>query len=274
MEKLGFVALVAAGILAIVGFNLLIGREGTPSENGDGRADKIRLIPYEEIRSVTFYVFPFDEDTYYEELNNSIPALKEVGFNTIWIVNPWMSFNPEPLSDPPVYDDSRFDHLLDVLDLLRESGMKAILGLNYLGKGWSPEGIDPGKWITDEEMFSAFESYVEEFLSRIEQYNDTAYILFFTEGTEPEGLDPYSDAREHAALLRKTLGSLPTRLNPEIRERFAIGYHDYSIINLDWGGGESPIARPNPFDFLSSVSFFPISDCFIDLFQWLRYYRT
>jgi hypothetical protein len=32
-----------------------------------------------------------------------------------------------------------------------------------------------------------------------------------------------------------------------------MGYHDYSIINLDWGGGESPIASPNPYDFVSMV---------------------
>jgi len=63
-----------------------------------------------------------------------------VGFNTIWIVNPWRAFNPKPLASPPVYDDARFDHLKRVLRLLKENGMEAILGLNYLGKGWSPRG--------------------------------------------------------------------------------------------------------------------------------------
>jgi hypothetical protein len=71
-----------------------------------------RVLDYGDIRSVTFYVFPFEEGKYLEELERSLPSIKETGFNTIWIVNPWHSFNPEPLSDPPVYDASRFKHLL------------------------------------------------------------------------------------------------------------------------------------------------------------------
>ena len=248
VDKRLITVVMAMGLLAVA-YIILVQEEGMDN----GEADKIRLIPFEEIRSVTFYVFPFDGERYLRELNDSIPALKDAGFNTIWIVNPWMAFNPEPLADPPVYDDSRFDHLLEVLDLLRENGMKAILGLNYLGEGWSPEGIDPGRWIIDEDMYGAFETYVEEFLGRIVQYNDTAYILFFTEATEPKGLDPFSEAGQHAALLRETLGSLPTRIDPEIRSKFVLGYHDYSIVNLDWGGGESPIPRPIPYDFVSMV---------------------
>ncbi len=208
---------------------------------------------YSMIRSVTFYVFPFDEETYYEELERSLPKIKATGFNTIWIVNPWAEFNPKPLAKPPVYNLGRFEHLRKVLVLLRANGMEAILGLNYLGKGWSPEGIDPGSWITNRTMYDAFERYVGEFLERIEDFHDMVYIVLFTEGTEPEGLDPYRDARIHAAYLRETLGSLPSRLDPNLRGEFRIGYHDCSLINLDWAEGESPIEGEYTFDFLSMV---------------------
>jgi len=227
------------------------GPSGPENETSESPMNASQLIG--GIRSVTFYVFPFDPDIYYSELKDAIPKLKRVGFNTIWIVNPWRSFNPKPLADPPLYDDSRFQHLREVLDLLKRNGMRAILGLNYLGKGWAPEGIEPAKWITDPEMYGAFEGYVNEFLTRIQDYHDIVYIVVFTEGTEPEGLDPYGDARKHAALLRSTLGSLPTRLDKGLRKKFLIGYHDYSLVNLDWARGESPIQLPIPYDFVSMV---------------------
>ena len=66
------------------------------------------VLEYRDIRSVTFYVFPFEEEAYLRELESALPQIRATGFNTIWIVNPWLSFNPEPLSDPPVYNDSRF----------------------------------------------------------------------------------------------------------------------------------------------------------------------
>ncbi len=218
---------------------------------GDNKSSA--LLPYGDIRSVTFYLFPFDEASYHEMLKDSIPAIRKAGFNTIWIVNPWVSYDPQPLKTPRVFEESRFEHLRQVLGLLRENDMKAILGLNYLGKGWCPEGVEPGSWVADPRMYQAFESYVEEFLRRIEDFNDTAYVLFFTEGTEPEGIDPYADAERHASKLRETLGSLPSRLDPSLRGKFSIGYHDYSIVNLGWGNGASPTPLPTPYDFVSMV---------------------
>ncbi len=254
MERRMLLLSLGVAVASIVATTLLLmyGPAPGPSNRTANDTEK-ESWSFDGIRSVTFYVFPFEEEKYYEELRRSIPELRNTGFNTIWMVNPWMSFNPKPLVDPPLYDDSRFEHLCEVLDLLRENGMRAILGLNYLGKGWAPDGIDPGRWIMDPVMYRSFETYVAEFLRRIERYSDMVYIVFFTEGTEPDGLNPYADARQHARHLRGTLGSLPTRLDPGIRSKFIIGYHDYSIINLGWGMGDSPIQDPNPFDFVSMV---------------------
>lgn len=246
------VAAFIAVIVALAGYFLRTGREEA-NQTGKPSSQENATTDYGNIRSVTFYVFPFDEETYYQELERSLPKIKATGFNTIWIVNPWAEFNPKPLAKPTVYNTARFEHLRKVLGLLRANGMEAILGLNYLGKGWSPEGIDPGKWITNRTMYDAFEAYITEFLERIQDFHDMVYILLFTEGTEPEGLDPYRDARVHAGYLRKTLGSLPSRLDPKLRAKFRIGYHDYSLINLDWAEGDSPIETADTFDFLSMV---------------------
>jgi len=72
-------------------------------------------------------------------------------------------------------------------------------------------------------MYHAFEVYVDEFLRRIEPYHDMVYIVVFTEGIEPEGLNPYRDAKKHAKLLRGTLGSLPTRIDPSLRGGSGLG---------------------------------------------------
>src|SRR5205807_2357807 len=58
-------------------------------------------------------------------------------------------------------------------------------------------------------------------------------------------------AGELADRLKTTLGSLPERLPPRLRAQFAIGYHDNSLIDLGWSGSKSPIASPDPFNFLS-----------------------
>ncbi|MBI4708729.1 MAG: cellulase family glycosylhydrolase [Candidatus Portnoybacteria bacterium] len=215
------------------------------------------------IKSVTWYDFGVTAAQSYLNLQAALPKMKSTGFNTVWLVNAWRNFNPQPLATPPIYNEQSFSDLKKVLDLLRANNMKAIIGLNYLGKGWEPEGIDKCKWITDSVMYNSFEAYAKEFMTRISSYGDMAYVLFFTENSEPCGPKPgagrdwnaYTDAKEIADLLRATLGSLPNRLPADLRSKFKMGYHDYSLITLNWAGGVSPTLNPNPFDFLSTVAY-------------------
>lgn len=199
------------------------------------------------LHSVTYYPSPASD----KELNSWLAELKQTGFNSLWLVNAWKDFNPRPLANPPVYDDAAFLRLTQTLDLLRQNNMKAILPLNYVGP--APEGINACRWTVDLPMYQAFETYVNEFLRRIEPYSDMVYILFFTEGSEP--CIPGIGAKQMAALLRPTLGSLPQRLDPQLRSKFKIGYHDYSLINLNWASGESPIQMPLSYDFLSGNAY-------------------
>ena len=217
----------------------------------------LALSPYEQIKSVTFYDFPLDinNEQMVVDFESALPSIKSNGFNTVWLVLPWWSFNPKPLTEPPVYTNQTFTNLASILRSLKNNNMYAILPLNYLGQGWSPEGIDHCQLITNPTMYNSFERYVREFLTRISEYSDLVYILFFTEGLEPCSMNPYADAEAIASLLRPTIGSLPTRLPPTLRNKFRIGYHDYSLINLGWAHGQSPIADPISYDFLSMVAF-------------------
>lgn len=213
-----------------------------------------QTLPYKDIKSVTYRT---SISTTYSELRDTIPFIKATGFNTVWLVNIWRDYNPQPLASPPVYNETAFNELKKTLTLLRDNNMQAILPLNYVGggRGWAPEGIDCN-WITDPVQYSAFETYVREFLTRILDFHSEVYILFFTEGAldKPQCALPYS-YQEQAVLLQSTLGSLPNRLPQNLRSQFLIGYHDGSLIGQGLSLPDSPITSPNPFDFVSMIAY-------------------
>lgn len=209
--------------------------------------------PYSQIRSVAWILPPYENFQTYNQLSAALPQMKAEGYNTIYMLNPWSSFNPQPLTDPAAYNDSAFADLLKILDLLKNNGMSVIIGLNHL----TPlgEGVPACGWAEDPRVEEAFENYVVEFLTRTQNYSDILYPIVFTEGTEPcgaayEPLDP-----RMIPLMQTTIGSLPLRLPPPLRSKFVLGYHDYTLINLGRGLGASPIADPLSFDFLSMVAY-------------------
>src|SRR3989344_3814521 len=210
---------------------------------------------YGSIRSVTWYEFG---PTYAQSLVNlraALPRIKDAGFNTVWLVTPWRDMQPQPLASPAVWNESNFTALKDTLAALRAKDMQAIIGLNYLGTGWAPAGIDACSWTSNSASYDAFVKYATGFLQRIDGYQDVANILVFTEAAEPCALNAYYDATEVMQTLRGTIGNLPSQLPSTLRTKWRIGYHDYSYINLGWGKGLSPIASPNPFDLVSMVAY-------------------
>jgi len=207
-----------------------------------------------EIKSVTWGDYDdIKPSTYGYRLQEALPEIKKTGFNTVWLVNAWKVLDPKPLANPPEYDEKEFAALISALELLKQNNMKAVIGLNYLAKNWAPEGIDYCSWTTNLDMYQAFEAYVNEFLTRIEAYSDMVYILLFVEGSEPCNLRLREDAKQIAAVIRPTIGSLPQRLNPELRNKFKIGLHDHILLTHNWSVGESPVQMPLTYDFYSMV---------------------
>lgn len=58
-----------------------------------------------------------------------------------------------------------------------------------------------------------------------------------------------------ADLLVKTHGELARKIKAQVGQKALLGYHEYSLINLNWAEGESPIPKDNPYDFLSMVHY-------------------
>jgi hypothetical protein len=253
-ERPSFIGAFGVAIVAAVALAGLLGgvaaarcSSGSPTPKA---SPPLAQLPVARIRSVTFYEErPFA--AYADDVVKALPRLKATGFNTVWLVLPWYEFEPKPLADKPVYDDASFSALRTVLAALRAQRLHALIGLNYLGQGWSPEGIDPCRWIENPQMEGAFEAYVRGFLARIDAYHDVPSILFFTETAQLCDSNPVAHAASLAARLQTTLGSIPARLPRTLRSDFRFGYHDNSLLSLGWSEGVSPIAKPDPFDFLS-----------------------
>lgn len=217
---------------------------------------------YKNIRSTTFYPFPVEIQNALPLLQAQLPYMKAAGFNTVWLVNRWDKY--ESNVNPPTYSDASFTNLQNVLGLLESNNMKAIIDLNYLGSWGAPAGIDYCQWTLNPTMYSAFVSYATEFLTRIQAYSGMVYIMVGTENSTPyydKNCPNYGTWPENPTdprippLLQSTIGNLPAQLPPSLRTMYKIGYHDDSIIALNWGAGATPIANPNPFDFLSFANY-------------------
>lgn len=210
------------------------------------------------IKSVTYYDISKSPPYSNSDLNLVLPEIQRTGLNTIWLVNPWATLNPQPFNQPPTYNEASFRSLLDTLQTLKTHNMRAIVGLNYLGPGWAPEGINACEWVKEPTNYQAFVHYATEFLTRIQDYSDMTYIMVFTENSVPCSLEPHYEpdkAHQVTQLFQQTLGNFPTQLPNDLRAKFSIGYHDFTLINRNWGNGESPIASPNPFDFVSMLGY-------------------
>jgi hypothetical protein len=209
-------------------------------------------MPVSAIRGVTF-VEPRAFADYVPDLIAALPQIKAIGFNTVELALPWMQFEVAPLAVPPVYHEPAFRALRTALDAIGRQHMRAILMLNMLGPGWAPVGIDPCIWFKTPVMEHAFESYVTEFMKRILPYHDLVYLMVLTESTQYCDPQQYQHAKQLAVTLQTTIGALPAHLPQNLRSQFQFGYQDNSLVALNWAKGVSPIASPDPFDFLSST---------------------
>lgn len=233
------------------------------------------------VRSVTYYNEARNSPGQIkEDLQRDINQIKSAGFNTILLVPGWARYNPKPMANPPVYDTQAFNDLKSILALLKANGMKAILPLDYMegGSATDPDNIlysnttNPGAkcdWISNGNKFNAFVNYVNEVMRQTSDYSDSVYLMVFSENTDcnipgydAPGLTVDQKAEKNhqlTQLLRATLGNLPTRLSPELRSRFKFGYYDAGLVrNMVLRGytNDTPVASPNPFDFVSVGGFY------------------
>lgn len=221
---------------------------------------------YSKIRS-TVYLSGWRE--VYQKLLADLPKIKDTGFNTVWLVYSWAEFDSKPLSNPREYNQAFITELKRTLELLRKNQMEVILPLVYVGPGYAPEGINPDNWNIDKTSFVAYREYVSRFLTEIQDYRDMSYILFSSENAMHG--NHWNDAVLNARQIRESVGNIPRLLDPQLRAKFRLGFHDYVLINLDWSTcldpetraisnhcgavSESPIKDPISFDFVMTVGY-------------------
>ena len=217
--------------------------------------------PAQPIRATTVYIVngTLGSASLPGYLAANLPAMRQIGFTAVYLPAVWADFDPSPIGGQ--FNAVAFANAKMALDQISAAGMKAWVGLNYVGVGYAPDfGVLMPKdkacdWARIPEVYASFERYVVEALNQYRLYKDILQFMVFTEGAEGCGLATPEAAPSVALFLQTTLGSLPTRIPPEIRRLWKIGYHDYSIVNLGWGNGVGPIATPNPFDFVSMVAY-------------------
>jgi hypothetical protein len=206
----------------------------------DGTLGKADLVPY---------------------LIANLPAIKDAGFNTIYLPAVWADFDPSPMATPQTYRATAFQNAQSALAAIRGAGMKALVGLNYIGVGFAPDfgtalpAAQACDWAITPSVYAAFERYVAAFMNQMLNNRDIMSLMVFTEAAEGCGRGIQAAGPAVAFQLQKTLGSLPARLPPALRAKWTLGYHDYSSVNLGWGNGVGPIALPNEFDFVSMVAY-------------------
>jgi hypothetical protein len=202
---------------------------------------------------------------YTEDLRASLPAMQDMGLNTVWLVTYWNVFEPKALPEP-VFNDQAFDRLRQTLALLKSKNMRAIIGLNYLGEGpsFQPEGINycqPGpthdSWMANEAMYKAFVGYVDRLMVEIQDYSDMVYLMSFTEVAMPCNYTE-TQADQLALLFQQRIGNLPAQVSQPLRQRFQMGMHDFIF---RWNEPHKllpaivPTPHPLPHDFYSVITY-------------------
>ena len=183
-------------------------------------------------------------------LQATLPAVKQTGFDLVYLPAVWRDFDPTPLTGP--YNNTAFADARAALSVLRNAGMRALVGLNYVGVGYAPDfgGVLPPdqacNWAITPQVYVAFERYAQQVMKEYAAFSDMLQLMVFTEGAEGCGLATPQAAPAVAQQLQTTLGSLPTRLPAMLRAQWRLGYHDYSIVNLGWGNGIGRLLHPIP----------------------------
>lgn len=219
------------------------------------RATTLRYLTCTESRC--FEAEQLNPQAEFDLFERDLSRIQALGFNAVWQVFPLFLYVDEAAPELKL-NETRMRLFERKLALLRERRMRLLWGLNYFWPTQSPNGFDPQNWIHDPERITLFDQMVIALLRRAEPYNDVALPFVFVEGTEPD-YSLYLDAEALTAYLtdlRHALGELPTRLPAELRAKFRMGFHDYSILTLGWGRGASPLPEQHSFDFLS-FNFYP-----------------
>lgn len=218
---------------------------------------------YASIRGTVFFDPLFDtvveDDLASDILSSEIQRIKAAGFNTVWLHQGWGEF--ETSISPATYNQAAFARLKTLLSILQANNMKATIimdpfivpqGLN------SPFSTTTVPWIEVPSQWQAFIQYSNYFLNQILPYKDSVYVY----DTDADIYGSFwNDPAKAAVIEQGTLGDWPAQLDPTLRSQFKLGFEDLRLLNEGYAKSlqTSPIANPNPFDWLS-FSYYPLAN--------------
>jgi hypothetical protein len=156
-----------------------------PAANSRQTQSKIRRT-IESARSITYYKGEWSwADFDLADFKDTLAQMSQTGANTVWLVLPWIDFQPQALPQPQ-WNESSVENLIAAVTAADDCGMDVILPLCYLGTGWSPAGIDPCVWTVDADMYKAFKSYTCELAGKLlSSGNDNMIFMLYGEGSYP-----------------------------------------------------------------------------------------
>ena len=254
----------------------------------------------EDLRCITYFDFDYTSDvqavrdTSLDYLNKQIPIWKSNGFNCVAFVLNWNFMQPRAYPTP-VWDEERVRSVTRMFDSLKNNNMGIMMGLNFVH--FAPLGFNPTNpktatndgepvecdFLRDATMYGAFEKYTHEVFARFQNY--PMFYHVFTDNALPcvVTLDPAG-----AALMRRTLGSLPSRIPPELRSKIIIGFHDvlnvrpYNPRNPVYSSAYtqaemSPVQDVTQFDFYSQQVYegnSTIDEFMVEMDDWVKYMRN
>ena len=140
----------------------------------------------QSVKSITYYSGNSNWANFDSvQFETALAGMQSVGANTVWLVLPWIDFQPVALPEP-TWNEDAIANLILAIAMAKKRDMNVILPLCYLGIGWSPQGIDPRVWTVDTRMYNAFRTYAKTLVTKILQSdNDNMIFLLYGEGSYP-----------------------------------------------------------------------------------------
>lgn len=211
-------------------------------------------------------------------LEIEIDRIKAAGLNTLWMGGNaiWKALQPRPGE----WDEVQFQNLTKLLELMKKKNMRAIYQFNYVGPGFSPEGIDGCKWFQDSNQVQKFTQFSTELVGRLQAYNHMIYYMVYTEQSkqclldlglnyyykgyrmdslthsttlpdqEPYQTYQYNDVHKVNNYLKQSIGRFTKQMPRAIRNLAFIGIHDVTVSDGHITD-DTPVEGPSDFDYFS-----------------------
>ena len=168
--------------------------------------NSLALTDINKVKSVTLYDIK-DVNTNPTRISSNLQLAKDTGFNTVWLVVPWVSVEPN-IGQSPLgkindasysgqINDKYLESLKAAITLVKNSKMKVMFSLDYLGEGWSPKGVEPDHLIfgNNYTAFLRYTRFITKYMSTLIA-NDDLIILVHDEGI----IGPYNKLKSNAEL--------------------------------------------------------------------------